>query len=85
MPRRLEQVPAHTAAGTLPRATEVKAIEDWIVDGNRHRNRTPVARRAPTSPLSTGDRASPSTGNNTKVLVAMAVCRRQWRSPASVS
>ena len=30
------------AAGTLPGAIEVNAIEDCTVDGTRHRNSTPV-------------------------------------------
>jgi hypothetical protein len=30
------------AAGTLPCAIEVNAIEDCTVDGTRHRNSTPV-------------------------------------------
>ncbi len=29
------------AAGTLPRAIEVKAIDDWMVEGTRHRKRKP--------------------------------------------
>ena len=32
------------AAGTLPWAIEVNAIEDCTVDGTRHRNSTPVYR-----------------------------------------
>ena len=42
MPSRLETEPAQIAAGTLPRAIEVKAIEDWIVDGSTHRKSSPV-------------------------------------------
>ncbi len=42
MPTRLENEPAQIAAATLPRAREVKAIEDWTVDGTRHRNSSPV-------------------------------------------
>jgi hypothetical protein len=29
------------AAGTLPRAIEVKAIEDWMVEGTRHKKSSP--------------------------------------------
>ncbi len=42
MPTRLENDPAQIAAATLPRAREVKAMDDWIVDGTRHRNTSPV-------------------------------------------
>lgn len=42
MPAREEKEPAQIAAGTLPRAIEVKAIEDWIVDGTRVRKSRPV-------------------------------------------
>ena len=42
MPTMLENEPAQIAAATLPRAMEVKAIEDWTVDGTRHRNSSPV-------------------------------------------
>lgn len=42
MPARLEKEPAQIAAGTLPRAIEVKAIEDWIVEGTRQRNSSPL-------------------------------------------
>ena len=42
MPIRLEKEPAQIAAATLPRASEVKAIEDWTVEGTRHRKRRPV-------------------------------------------
>jgi hypothetical protein len=41
MPARLEKVAAQTAAATLPRAIEVKAIDDCTVDGSRQRNSTP--------------------------------------------
>ncbi len=42
MPTREEKEPAQIAAGTLPRAIEVKAIDDWIVDGTRVRKSSPV-------------------------------------------
>ena len=35
MPARQEKEPAQIAAGTLPRAMEVKAIDDWTVDGHQ--------------------------------------------------
>ena len=33
---------AHTAAGMLPPAIEVKAMDDCTVDGSAHRNSTPT-------------------------------------------
>jgi hypothetical protein len=41
-PRMLENDALTTAPATLPRAMEVKAIEDWTVEGTRQRNSTPV-------------------------------------------
>lgn len=42
MPARLEKEPAQIAAGTLPRAIEVKAMEDWTVEGTRQRKSRPL-------------------------------------------
>ena len=41
MPTRLDSEAQHTAAGTLPRAIEVKAIEDCTVEGSIQRKITP--------------------------------------------
>ncbi len=41
MPTSEEKDPAQIAAGTLPRAIEVKAIDDWMVDGTRVRKSRP--------------------------------------------
>ena len=42
MPSRFDAEALQTAAGTLPRAIEVKAIDDCTVEGSRHRNSMPV-------------------------------------------
>jgi hypothetical protein len=42
MPRRFEKEALHIAAATLPLAIDVKAMEDWTVDGRKHRNSNPV-------------------------------------------
>lgn len=42
MPAMLEKDPAQIAAGTLPRAMDVKAMDDWIVDGTRQRKSSPL-------------------------------------------
>ena len=41
MPKMLEAEAEQMAAGTLPPAIEVNAIEDWTVDGRTQRNRMP--------------------------------------------
>src|SRR3546814_3592671 len=43
MPSRFEKDALHTAAAILPRAIEVKAIDDCTVDGSKVRNRNPAA------------------------------------------
>ncbi len=42
MPIRLEAEALHRAAATLPRAMDVKAMEDCTVDGRTQRNITPL-------------------------------------------
>ncbi len=42
MPRMLEADAEHSAAATLPRAMEVKAMEDCTVEGSTHRNSSPA-------------------------------------------
>ena len=42
MPSRLEADALQTAAGTLPRAIDVNAIDDCTVDGSVHRKSMPV-------------------------------------------
>jgi hypothetical protein len=42
MPSKLDADALHTAAGTLPLAMDVNAIDDWTVDGNVQRKRTPA-------------------------------------------
>ncbi len=44
MPKRLDTEALHSAAGTLPRAIEVKAIDDCTVDGSRQTKSRPSAR-----------------------------------------
>lgn len=85
MPAMLEKEPAQIAAGTLPRAREVKAIDDWMVDGTKQRKRKPDwscgVRTKGTSP----SLASPSNGKRTKVAPRTVRWSRQWRTPSSAS
>ena len=62
IPSRLDADAAHTAAGTLPFAIDVNAIDDWTVDGSVHRNSTPAYSVGVTSGCSTGFSARPSSG-----------------------
>lgn len=73
------------AAATLPRATEVKAIEDWIVEGTRHRKSSPVCSSGVSRNGTSPPEASPSSGKATKVAASTVPCRRQWRSPSIAS
>src|SRR5690606_20846792 len=41
IPRMFEVEAAHIAAGTLPPAIDVKAIDDCTVEGRTHRNKRP--------------------------------------------
>ena len=58
----------HTAAATLPRATEVKAIEDCTVDGKKHMNRKPQYNSCPSIGTKIGFANSPSMGNTANVI-----------------
>ena len=85
MPIRVEAEALHTAAATLPRAIEVKAIDDCTVAGNMHKKSTPRYRSAVTSGANTGLSASPSIGNRIKVLANTSKCNRQWVAPATMA
>src|SRR5215470_10105126 len=78
IPIRLEKDALQIAAATLPRAIDVKAIEDCTVDGRQHRNRTPEY----SSGVST---CGTSTRNNTNVQASTSVCSRQCLRPSSAS
>lgn len=85
MPTSEEKEPAQIAAGTLPRAMEVKAIEDWMVEGTRVRKSRPwwrgSVRKTGTSPRD----ASPSSGKTTKVQASTVTWSRQCRTPSIAS
>ncbi len=66
MPNRLDAVAAHSAAGTLPRAIEVKAIEDCTVDGSTHSISTPPQSGGVSSPGASARAVSPSSGEQQK-------------------
>src|ERR1700722_5834325 len=63
-----------SAAETLPRAIDVKAIEDCTVEGTRHRNSRPLYRSMFSSQGTRPRAASPSTGKTTKVVAKTSRC-----------
>ena len=83
IPARFEKDALHTAAATLPRAIEVKAIDDWTVEGSSVKNRNPPASVG----VSSGRCATaiPSSGNSAKVVANTARCSRQLRSPCTIA
>ncbi len=85
MPASEENDPAQIAAGTLPRAIEVNAIEDWMVEGTRVQNSSPWYRG---SVRNTGTRprvARPSSGKTMKVQARTVTWSRQCLRPSSAS
>ena len=82
VPTRLDSVTEHIAAGTLPPAIEVKASDDWIVEGSTHRNRRPSASGTGITHSGLSQRRMPISGNITKVDANTSACSRQWAIPA---
>src|SRR5690554_4908546 len=85
IPSRLEVAALHTAAATLPRASEVKAIADCTVAGRAQRNSMPRYSSCPISGARIGLSSSPSTGNRMKVQENTSRCSRQWVAPAQIA
>ena len=85
MPSRLDAVAAHKAAGTLPRAIEVNAIEDWTVEGSTDSRIRPVQSGALMRCGATARAARASAGNSTKVDASTNTCSRQLLAPASAA
>jgi hypothetical protein len=83
MPSRLEAEAAQTAAATLPRPIEVKAIDDCTVEGRQQRNSMPLDRVGDSTPDLLISR--PSAGNSTKVKARIVRCSRQWVRPATTA
>ncbi|CAJ3473162.1 Uncharacterised protein [Burkholderia pseudomallei] len=85
MPSRLDADAEQTAAGTLPLAIDVNAIDDCTVDGSVQRNSTPAYSAGVTSGVSTGLSARPSSGNSANVLSSTSACSRQCVAPATIA
>ncbi len=85
MPSRLEAEALHTAAGTFPRAIEVKAIEDCTVEGRKQRKSIPLAITGLSQPWDTALRPRPTAGNKTKVVPRARAWIRQALSPPRIA
>src|SRR5271166_1657355 len=85
MPIRLDAVAAQTAPATLPRATEVSAIDDCTVDGSAHRNSTPSTTVRSSARGISAVSAVPTTGNSAKVVATIAACSFQFVMPAKTA
>ena len=70
MPNRLDAVALQMAAGTLPLASEVKAMEDCTVEGSMHTYSIPMHKSGPSTLFHKGMLTMPSRGKITKVLAA---------------
>src|ERR1700722_10704749 len=80
-PSRFDAEALHSAAGTLPPATDVKAIEDCTVEGNAVSRISP-AQSGSGSKFGASRRAvTPSSGNSANVLRNTIECNRQCRAP----
>src|ERR1700677_786532 len=77
MPVRFDAVAEQTAAGMLPRALDVRAIDDCTVDGSAQRNKTPRYNGPGNRFGNAAIRPRPSIGNKMKVAAPEAACSRQ--------
>src|SRR3546814_17986173 len=84
-PSRLDADALQTAAETLPRAMEVKAIEDWTVEGRQHKNRMPRYSSGVMSGAISGTAITPQTGKRMKVAEKMLRCKRTCDITAQIA
>jgi len=84
-PARFDSDAQQSAAATLPRAIDVKAIDDCTVEGSSARNTNPVTRPSSTCPRTSAASPSPTAGNTTKVVANTSPCNRQWVIPAQIA
>src|SRR5271169_1373130 len=82
-PARLDPAAEQTAAATLPRAIEVKAIEDCTVEGRTQTNNKPDQSDRERACGAAAHRPNPSNGNSTNVAEVIAACSRQCSAPAT--
>ena len=84
-PSRFDAEALHIAAGTLPPATDVKAIEDCTVEGSAASKIKPAHSVSGSKPGASQRAETASSGNSTNVLRNTIVCSRQCRAPTSAS
>src|SRR6202011_6064423 len=80
-PARLDPAAEQTAPATLPRAIEVKAIEDCTVEGRTQTNNTADHSGRGSTCGAAVHMPKPSNGNSTKVAEDIAECSRQCSAP----
>ena len=85
IPISVEPEALQTAAGTLPRASAVKAMADCTVAGRVHKNRTPSTSSCGNKWFSMGWSSQPSSGKNKKVVAVTSKCRRQCLMPVQIA
>jgi hypothetical protein len=73
------------AAGTLPRAIDVKAIAEVTVAGSAHRRSNPRARSNGKKRDASGDSSSPTSGKTTNVARTTNAWRRTCATPARMA
>ena len=83
-PRTFDTDAELTARATLPRATDVNAIEDCTVEGSRQRKRKPVAMTGLMMAVGRSVMSKPIAGKSTKVPMSTRSWNGHRRKPASV-
>lgn len=83
-PMRLEAEALTMAPATFPRAIEVKATDDWTVEGTSVRYRIPIDIPLEIT-ISRGLSARPIAGNTTKVKARIVRCSFQFFRPSRAS
>jgi hypothetical protein len=85
IPNRFDADALHSAAGALPPATEVKAIEACTVDGKAVSRRNPGHSDAGKRLGAMRCAAIPSSGKSANVLRKTSVCNRHCRKPRNAA
>ena len=79
-PSILDSEAVQTAAATFPLAMDVKAIDDWTVEGNMVRNRKPILTVGLTMEFGSVLTSRPRAGNKPKVLISTS----EWSLQAPI-
>src|SRR5690606_36015463 len=85
MPKMFDADADTIAAETLPPAIEVKAMDDWTVEGRTQRKRMPVKKADCDSPGTDHPAARPRIGNRMNVDESTARCSLQCVMPATTA